>query len=348
MSSSAIKKVLTIKTVDILEAYNAHGADFVIIDIDSIRDSKFSQYIDPIYKLANGDLIKPSKWIMKSPEGIQISSRIRNPAERRYELIRFGVNQIDENGNENDNMRALKYVCESLELKLNELIDNKLITEDKKRCKVVDGKTRPVYFMSTKIDTPIQKERLNKDTNEYEQLEHNYYWINLQKKRYWGTEKAPTPVQFEDAYYLDDGGNPDDERPVMIHEYNTKFFNIEKGFFNKNTGKKMYKLVGDYDSETKQTTLNNTNIQNYLTNGTLLLGDLQVQIAISRTKCKVDVALGREAYIKTKPIEFESGMDFDGLDDFAKAVTTSTNVDAEDDEDEEKAAAIDEPDEEDF
>ncbi len=347
MSTTAIKKISAIKTGDILEAYATHGADFVVIDIDTIRDSKFSQYIDPIYKLANGDLVKPGRWIMKSPDGIKIASRLRAHTERRYEQLRFGLNQVDENGNENDNMKALKYVCESIELKLNELIDQKLITDDKKRCKLVDGKTRPVYFMSTKVDTPIQKERLNKETNEYEALEHNYYWINLQKKRYWGTEKAPAPTQFEDAYYLDDSGNPDVERPVMIHEYNTKFFNVEKGFFNKNTGKKMYKLAGDYDTETKQTTLNNINIQNYLTNGTLLLGDLQVQIAISRTKCKVDVSLGREAYIKTNVVEYGEGMDFEGLDEFANHVVSSTNV-TNNDDDEEKEEAIDDLDEEDF
>lgn len=346
-STYAVKKVQYVTTEDILKARAAHGDDFVVIDIDSIRDSKFSQYIDPYFKLANGEIVKFSEWKYKSPDGIQIASRLSEPTARRYEQLRLGFSQVDMNGVENDNMKALNIICTSIENKLQQLITTNQVTDDKKKCKTVDGKTRPVYFMSTKIDTPMQTTRFDRETSSYVDSDHPFYWINLLKKRYFGANKAPAPMKLENAYYQTEEKQDDPERPVYIHEFNTTFYNIENFFFDKKTGKQKFKLLGDYDPTTKQTKLDNTNIQTYLTKGSILIGGLSIQIAISRTKCKLDISLGRSTYVKPMAYEYENEQDSEDAALFAARFNEGASISKSNDE-EEKEETIDEPDEEDF
>lgn len=347
MASYIVKKTQSITTDEIIKAHAAHGNDFFVVDVNSIRESQYSQYINPYYKLENGDIVNPSTWNYQAPEGIQVSSNIRAPNSRPFEQIRVGFSQVDENKEVNINMKALELICNAYEYVMEKMIDDKLITDNKKKeVKGPDGKFKPKYIMSCKIDSPMQTTFKNRETGLHEASEHPFYWINLQKKRYWGAEKAPPVKQFEDMYYLNNDGSPDLSKPVNIYEFNTTFYNIENFFFDKKTGKQHFKLLGDYKPEVKQTVLNNCNIQDYLTNGSILMGSLSIQIAISRTKCKLDVSVGRKTYVKMQTRDYDNDDDTANIAAFAQRFSIKTKSD--EDETKQNTEDAEEKDEEEF
>ena len=319
MSSNKI--VLT--TAQILEAHAAHGNDFIEINFETTRKFKnFAQYIDIDIKLANGTLSSIRYWKL-SNDGIIVSSRIRKPEQRKYESIRMGVALVDEEGVVNENAKALQLLCVAFEEKMKKLKDDGVITDDARAPrKQADGSYRPFHLISTKIVTPMQTTANDKQNDEIIDLENPFFWLSIPKKKFWKNgESKPEPTHFEDKYYADENGQPDMERPVMTHEYSPLFYNVDDFYHHPRTGKKIYKQLGAPNGNDNN--LDNTNIQEYLTKGSALMGNLKFELAVSGRQCKLDISLYGTYWVKVAEVtEGNATQDDDSIDAFTNRYAT--------------------------
>lgn len=312
---------IIITTAQILEAYEAHGIDFIEIDFESTRKFKnFAQYISINFRLADDRLVAIRWWKLNN-DGIAISSRIRKPEQRKYESIRMGVSLEDENGVVNDNCKAMKLLCESFEEKMQKFKATNVVTDDARAPrKQADGTFRPFHLISTKVVTPIQTTAKSKESDDIVDLTNPFFWISIPKKKYFSNgETAPPSIHYEDKYYSDETGQPDVERPVMTHVYQPEFYDVANSYHNSRTGKKIYNLLGARDEETGITKLDNTNIQDYLTRGSALIGSIKIEVAVSGRQCKLDLSLHNSIYVKKADMSEGGGgdQDDDAVDAFA-------------------------------
>lgn len=330
------KAILT--TQDILSGYEEHGNDFMIIDLDTIRNCAYSQYANIYIKNADGDLISPRCWKL-SGQGITTASRIREPAKRPFEAVRIGFAQIDENGEETDNMRAMHILCKVYEEKMEEFKESKLITDNSKLPrKGPDGLMRPICLISTKIESPMETVREDKTSGEMKELDSPFFWISLPKKRFFGNgETQKESTHFNNQYYFDMQKNaPDMTKPIMTFDYAPTFYNIEDWVCHPRLGTKIYKKLGDViDEETGEISLDNTNIQNYITRGSAMVGSLKFEMVVTGRGAKLDISLYGNMYVR-KGIETQSTVqDDDCLNEFSARYTTlaiSTNKEEDIDE----------------
>ena len=322
-STNANKIVLT--TAQILEAHAAHGNDFIVINFESTRKYKdYAQYIDIDIKLADGTVSSIRYWKL-SPNGLKVGSRIRKPEQRKYEAIRMGVTLKDENGDENENAKALELISIAFKEKMNELKRNEVVTDDANAPrKQKDGTYRPFHLISTKIVTPMQTTAKDKTTDDIIDLDNPFFWISIPKKKFFGSGEVAKPsVQFEDKYYSDMTGQPDLAKPVMTYEYAPKFYNIDDFYHHPRTGKKNYKRLGAIDPETNDNYLDNTNIQDYLTKGSALMGNLKFELAVSGRQCKLDIALYGMVFVKVAEyVESGQTQDDENIDAFSSLYST--------------------------
>lgn len=334
---------ITLTTEQLLEAYQAHGNDMVIIDIDNARKHQdMAQYIDIHIKLANGSVAQVHHWHM-SNEGIVMSSKIRAPEKRRFSTIRMGISLTGNDGEENSNTLALKLLCEAFSAKMTEMIDKGVVTDNGKAPrKQADGTYRPFHLISTKVETPMQTTVFDQESEEYKDLENPLFWITIPKKSYYGKPR-PEPEQYEDKYYIKADGSPNEQQPIMVYEFDPTFYNIDDCEFNKRTGKKYYNKIGE-DKETESGDviryLDNINIQKFLTKGSALIGNFKFEIVVSGRQCKLEVKLVGQCHVKIAAEDNESyeEVDEDQLGAFsAKHESIKTNYASlgktEDDED---------------
>lgn len=333
--SAQNKIVLT--TAQILEAHAAHGNDFIEINFESTRKFKnYAQYIDIDIKLADGTVSGVRYWKL-SNAGLVVASRIRKPEQRKYESIRLGVALKDNDNVENENAKALELLCNAFEEKMKKLKDDNLITDDARAPrKQADGSYKPFHLISTKIVSPMQTTAKSKETDDIVDLENPYFWLSIPKKKFYKNGEAqPTSVHFDDKYYADESGQPDIERPVMTHEYSPEFYNVDDFYHHPRTGKKIYNKLGSRDSDSNEYALNNTNIQDFLTRNSALMGNLKFELAVSGRQCKLDVALYGRYYVKVaEKEEVGQGQDDENVDAFTNryaSITTKKESNSHDD-----------------
>lgn len=321
--SSSNKIVLT--TPQILEAYAAHGNDFIEINFESTRKFKnYAQYIDIDIKLADGTVSSVRYWKL-SNAGIIVGSRIRKPEQRKYESIRMGVSLKDEEGEENENAKALQLLCIAFEEKMKKFKLDNVITDDARAPrKQADGSYRPFHLISTKVVTPLQTTAKSKETDDIIDLDNPFFWLSIPKKKFFKNGETQKPSEhFEDKYYADESGQPDIERPVMTHEYAPEFYNVDDFYHHPRTGKKIYNKLGSTDPDTNEKILNNTNIQDYLTRNSALMGNLKFELAVSGRQCKLDIALYGKYYVKVaQQEEGGQGQDDENVDAFTNRYAT--------------------------
>ena len=349
IKSTYTAKKAIITTQDILSAYEAHGNDFMIIDIDSLRPTKFAQYGNIYIKNVDGEIIHPRHWKL-SGQGLTTISYIKEPSKRIFEQVRIGFSQITKVNDEDvetDNMKAMKLLCETYEQKMEELKESKTITDnDKAPRKQPDGTLRPVYFLSTKVVSPMQTVGVDRETGENTDLDCSRYWISIPRKRFYNTgEIAKESVHFNDQYYFDaDKNAPDLTKPIMTFEYAPEFYNIDDFYHHSRTGKKTYKKLGDSDEDGSEVVLNNTNIQKYITKGTALVGSLKFEMVIAGRQAKMEISLNPSGKIYARIGEASRNevQDDDCLDEFSERYGNMTINKKQVDED------LDEPDLDDF
>ncbi len=346
-----IRKFIT--TNDILEAYEAHGDEFMIIDIYNLKKSQYSQYISIFIKKADGDIINPTYWKLSS-KGLMVSSSIKEPSKRVYSQVRIGISHLskmNDTEEETDNTKALKILCEVYERKMKELKDNKLISDDEKECsrKIKDTNIKPVHFISTKIVTAMQTMSIDQKSGEVIELKNPYYWITIPIKRFYNSnEEKKESVHFNNQYYYDPKKNsPDLTKPIMTFEYSPTFYNIDSFIHHPRTGKKTYKRIGDIDEDdvSAEPTLDNTNIHKYLTRNSAIVGNLKFEIVVAGRQAKLEIYLNGNIYVRQGSSSYTQVQDDDCLDEFSDLYSTisaskkSLNYDSD---------MVDEPDIDDF
>ncbi len=318
MPAKIIKKSITTK--QILEAYEAHGDDFVVIDIDNLRNHKgMAQYIPVNIKLADGAVVPVNYWKLNN-DGTVIVTKIRNPDKRRFEAIRLGVALYDEDGNETENASAFRILCLAAENKLTEMKTQNIITDNERSPrKQPDGTFRPVWLISTKIVSPMQTTRLDKETDEYIDLENPLFWISVPKRRFFKNPADQKPsVHFEGKYYLDENGVPNPKKPIMTHEYASTFYNVDDWYHHARTGKKVFNKLGATDDE-GNVVLDNINIQDFLTKNSAIMCNIKFEVIVSARQCKFDISLYGNCYVKRAAVSDDeyNNVDTDEVDAFA-------------------------------
>jgi hypothetical protein len=340
-----IRAILT--TQDILAAYEAHGDDCMIIDIDNLRKTTYAQYGDIFIKKANGEIVHPRYWKL-SGQGITTSSAIKEPSKRSYAQTRIGVCQlakINDEQVETDNMKAMKLICELYEKQMEQLKEKKIITDnDKAPRKQPDGTQRPVYFMSTKIVSPMDTVIIDRETGEAKDREYPYYWLSIPQKRFYNADETKKEsVHFNDQYYFDaDKKGPDFTKPIMTFSYAPTFFNIDNFIHHPRTGKKVYKKLGSIDDDESEPLLDNTNIHKYLTKGTAMVGNIKFELVIAGRQAKMEISLYGSMYVRQGTYSQSEEQDDDCLDEFSNRYANMTVTKKQVDED------LDEPDLDDF
>lgn len=325
VKSTYSTKKATLTTADILAGFEEFGDDFMVIDIDALRPSKsgFAQYGDIYIKNANGELIHPRFWKI-SGQGLYTCSNIAKPADRKYESVRMGISHVDEQEEEIDNMKAMKILCEVFERKLKQFKDDGIITDDKKlQRKQKNGTMRPVYLLSTKIETPMLTDKEDKETGEYTERDHPVYYISIPKKRFYNAgETAKESIHFNNDFYteLKEGR----QVPVMSFEYQSAFYNIDDFYHHPRSGKKIYKKLGDVDEETGETLFDNTNIQNYLTRNSVLGGALRFELIVVGRYAKLELSLYGSMYVHQGQQIQSEGVDDEVIDEFAERCSKMT------------------------
>ena len=295
---NSTKIVLT--TAQILEAHAAHGNDFIVINFDSIRKYKdYSQYLEVGIKLVDGSNVGIRYWKL-SNDGLIVGSRIRKPDQRKYESIRMGISLIDDEGIENENAKALQLLCIAYEEKMKQFKNDNIITDDARAPrKQSDGSYKPVYLINTKIVSPMQTTANDKQKDEIIDLENPFFWLSLPKKKFFTNgEVAKKSIHFDDKYYADENGQPNVEKPVMTYEFAPKFYNVADFYHHPRSGKKIYKRLGAVDPETNENYVDNTNVQDYITKGSAIMGNLKFEITVSGRQCKLDISLNGTIWVK--------------------------------------------------
>lgn len=338
--SGASKSTYTVKkailtTQDILDGIKAFGDDVMVIDFDVIRVTTYAHYA-PIYiKNGAGELIHARFWKL-SAQGLYTCAGIAEPSKRPFEAVRLGLSQVNEQEEEIDNMKAMKALCEIFTRKMEQYVEDKFVTIDKKKSKKqADGTMRPVHILSTAIETPMLTEKLNKETGDYEDREHPVYYISIPKKRFYNTGETPKEsIHFNGENYLDS------DKPIMSFDYQSTFYNIEDFYHHPRTGKKVYKKLGDLDEESGEVHFDNTNIQKHITKGSALAGGLKFEMISVGKYTKLDIQLYGNMYVRKGQMAQVEEVDDECLDEFSELYTTKAvnKVDLD----------LDEPDVDDF
>jgi len=281
-----------ITTKDLLEAYKAHGDSFVIIDVTDKRDYKtFCNYLNVSIKLANGNVVK-SPYCSFNSDGIATSRDLVEPSMRQYEQLRFAFAMTDE---PNDNLEAMKILCNSFINVWNKMVENKIITHRREdtRKKNSTGKV-PVLLISTEPKTPMQTTTVNKATKDTEELENPVFWVNIPKKKYRKGMNS-LPKQFGDVCYKDEDGADGDQ--FMIQDFNIAFYDIEQGYFDSKTGNQMFRLLGDTGAD-GNIIMNNTNIHQYVPENSLIFGAFEFEVKVASRGAKLDLSLYGSCHVK--------------------------------------------------
>ncbi len=344
--SAVARAVVT--TQNLLDAFEAHGPDYLVIGIDSIKTTKFAQYVPVNIKLADGTVVYPYYWKL-SNQGITTCSTLKKPTERCFAQVRVGVSQLasmDGEMVETDNMLAMRQLCESYELICERYKSEKIFTDnDKAPRKQPDGKTfRPVYLISTKIVTPMRTVTLDRTTGEMVDMDQPDYWLTVSKKKFYQSDETPKEsVHYNNLYYFDsDKKCPDLDKPIMTIEYAPTFYNIDQWTCHPRSGKKIYKKLASNELG-EEVDMDNTNIHTFLTRGSAMIGCLKFEMVVTGRQAKLEIELHRTMHVHPGTFSQEDAQDDDDLEDFSTRyanITVKPTYAVNDD--------IDEPDADDF
>lgn len=336
MNKNAI--ILPIKTQDILRAYEAHGNDFLIIDLESIREYKdLAQYFGFKIKLADGT-VKPIRYWNINGDSIKIASGAKKPEIRKYEQMCIGVSDMDDEPNAN--ITALKLICEAFEQNFSEMLDKGILSKKKpadKKKKALgsillnDGsEVKTVKLLNTDYKVPMQRTANSKEETDDNgdpisiTLDTPLFWISVPKKKFFSDGKKPDDVQFEDKCYAESGN------PIYIHQFQAEFYDMDEFTVDSNGSrlKRIYKKLENVD---------NTNVHNCLTRGTSIVGPIKIEMVSTGTITKLDVMITGRTCLKIAELN-ESGSGYSGteeVDEFMDkygSITSKKKSDEFDDE----------------
>lgn len=270
-------KPLTVN--EIFEAHKTHKENFLILDIfpdskkqDKLRQNSLNsvQYGDVLIKKADGAVVPLTlKFIQMTTFG-----RIKDPKDRDYESLKLSFKKTDDNNPDSRFGEAMDLICRTFEEKVNDLSSEGKIAIKPK------AKSNALKVFSVTPTFPIQYEAEDRETGQTKELENPIVWIELKTQYYKQDEKL---THFEDLYYKKDG------KPVYKKDFSVNICDLsqkqdeEVERIDSRTGKKVTKRTTHIPIATDSSgeTLNNCNVQEFITPGSSLSGFIEMQLTIS-------------------------------------------------------------------
>ena len=274
-------KPLTVN--EIFEAYETHGEDFLILDIfgkdqktnkDKLRPNGAGsvQYGDVMVKKANG-LTVPLQL-----KFIQITTfgKIRDPKDRDYESLKLSFRKDDPDNADSRFGDAMSLICKTFEKKVNNFsAEGKISVKPKAK----SGSLRVHSVIPT---FPIQYEAENKESGEIIELENPILWFEI-KSKYLKSDEIDKLEQFNNLTYRKDG------KPILKKDFSVTICdlsqkkNSEVIRIDSKTGKEIRKTTSHipFALDSEENGMNNCNIQEFITPGSVLSGVIEMQLTIS-------------------------------------------------------------------
>jgi hypothetical protein len=274
----------TITCKEIIESFNKHGDDFIVIDTINFRESgnKAVKYFDIKFMKKDKTVVPPRIKFFNQ----EINNRIKDTKERDYETVKTSIQS------EGDFGKAIEIVCNAFSKKIKDMKAKNIINDEEEES---DAKT--VVVQTCKTTTPMQKFAKDKDGNRVT-FDRPLFWFVPAFRRYKDEEITKLPkLPFN---YKGDG------KKVYVKEFDFEFYNLDS--LDSETGRpNNYKL----DDEK----VNNTNVQKVLTKGSLISGILQMQVIASKQSLSLNTKFASKLYVKTNHDVSTGGNYFDD-DDF--------------------------------
>lgn len=323
---------------DVINAYNAHGEDFINIDFSTLKENKTNpvKYCQLKIKKENGQSVVPIIKLIN----LTIAGKIKNPADREFEQLKIALRKEDSNNPESKFGEAMELICNIFTKKVKEMKANGLINDDED-----DDNNNPnvIIVPNCKPQTPLQKKAKNKE-NQSVSLDNPMIWLGLNYKRY-------APDEEKQLSILDNLAYKRDNKPFYIKNFDLNIYDLE------NIVNKKPQLAID---ENKMT-MDNSNVHKFITGNSLISGTIYMQVVMSKQSFNLNTKLSRNLYVKSNKnsninnnnhvfddSEFEMMIGKTAASEPKKeTVTTEEKKQSVDDDDDVEIEYVDESDEED-
>jgi hypothetical protein len=209
---------------------------------------------------------------------IQITTlgKIREPKDRDYESLKLSFRKNDRCNPESRFGDAIELICRTFENKIN------TYTQDGKIAIKPKAKSGALRVHSTTPTFPMQFEVENRETGCIEELDNPIMWFEL-KTQYYKADELEKLEQFENLIYKKDG------KPVVKKQFGLRICDLSKKKdeevirVDSRTGKEVRKITSHIPiaTDNEGNPLNNCNIQEFITPGSVLSGYVEMQLTVS-------------------------------------------------------------------
>lgn len=318
-------KAQTIEPKDIIEAYNVHGENFIVIDFEGRKKYPTVDYISIHFKLADNTIINPYLKV----KNLKTAGQIQSPEQRQFEVTKLSFLLKDRETNETvEAIEALRLVFESIESLVDKMTDSDMLTSNpkKKKGKDLNGNDiASIVLPSVMLSTPYSTQYKDKKTDEYVVRDNPIVHVNLPFK--FGLKKDELE-QFGDVCYKTEKG---DGAPFMIKTYDNIFYDATTGYYNRQK-KPVFKFLGEVD-EHGGVKLDNTNIHEYIPKNSIIKGGvIKFECNASKFGLCVKALFSRALYIEKGVYEEISSFDDSELDEICSSSMAKANIKDDDDD----------------
>lgn len=273
---------------DIIKAYNKFQENMLVIDVVKFRESgnKKIKYFDIKLKKEDGKLA-PLRIKFFNQE---VNNRIKDPKDRDYEQLKISFQSKS-----NDTFsQAMEYICDSFSKVVKDLKNNKIIADDD------DDATKDTIMVDNcKPTSPMQKFAKDKEGNRVD-FENPLFWFVPAFRRYKDEEEAKLPK-------LGFNYKAENNKKFLVKDFDISFYDLD--VLDSSTGVPKEAVL----DESK---INNSNVQKFVTKGSLVSGILQMQVIASKQSFSLNTKFASKLYVKTNHDQSAGGNFFDD-DDFS-------------------------------
>lgn len=263
------------KDEEILELYELHGKDVLKVDLLSRREFGQNSYFDIKIKNKEGKYMVP---IITFMDAMTINS-LNTPDKRFCEQLKFGFK-----ANDSGLGKMGKVLAKLYQEQVEEYFNNNVLSAnkgDKKNTK------ETIMVKSPCIKYPLQEQKQDRLTKEYEDLENPNIWIILRNRKYTPEELELTekwPFTYETVK-----GTGDEKKDFYIKEFRVKIFNRDEI--------KDGKFAEFFDKEGKRYT--NFNIHEIIPQNSIMIGAIKMQVIASQQSINLSTEFYGKIIVKT-------------------------------------------------
>jgi len=259
---------------DIINAYNKHKEDFLIIDLNNIKEygMKTVKYLDIKIKMADNSVIIPYIKFIK----LQSAGKINPPAERNYEKLKIAVRRDDEGNPESIFGKAMELISETFTKKVKKMKADGVINDDE----YDENNNKDVIIVpSCKPQTPLQKFAKDKD-GVIREFANPILWFGLNNKTY----------------------KPDEEKALKRMDFNYKLGDLK--FVVKHFDVDIYDNDNIVDRQPQLAMVDNEIISNltidkFITMKSQLSGLVYMQVKASKQSFNLNTKVVKSLYVRS-------------------------------------------------